>query len=463
MLAIQFDKENGKPLYLQLYEKIRDDIRGKEFLPNQKLPSKRELAIHLGVSVKTVENAYHQLMLEGYIYSKEKSGYYAGELNSYPETTFVKKTYVRTKVERDYVVDFCRDINSRECTATTVWQKLAKEVAFGEPQFVNKVRTFNGIYELRKAIADHLRRFNGLNVSPDQVVVCSGVDDIFARILQFLGMDLVYAIEDPGSNKTRGVFRRFGVKYECVPFGKAGEMVSYLTEKKVNVLSICPSNNFPYGTVTPIAERIELFRWADKSPDRYIIEDDYNSEYRHTGNPIYPMYASDWFDQVIYINEFVKTALPSTSVGYMVLPEKLMRRYEEEMGSCLCGVSDLEQRILAKYISEGHIERYINVVRRHNARQREVFTGKITEGINPSKAELEEESEGTHFILRIKTTMTDEDIRREFEKRGVKLYLMSDYCEGENKALAGTLVLNYSDVSDAQFDYFIEKFNEIFE
>ena len=133
------------------------------------------------------------------------------------------------------------------------------------------------------------------------------------------------------------------------------------------------------------------------------------------------------------------------------------------MGSCLCGVSDLEQRILAKYISEGHIERYINVVRRHNARQREVFTGKITEGINPSKAELEEESEGTHFILRIKTTMTDEDIRREFEKRGVKLYLMSDYCEGENKALAGTLVLNYSDVSDAQFDYFIEKFNEIFE
>ena len=103
------------------------------------------------------------------------------------------------------------------------------------------------------------------------------------------------------------------------------------------------------------------------------------------------------------------------------------------------------------------------MVRRHNARQREVFTGKITEGINPSKAELEEESEGTHFILRIKTTMTDEDIRREFEKRGVKLYLMSDYCEGENKALAGTLVLNYSDVSDAQFDYFIEKFNEIFE
>ena len=113
MLVIQFDKENGKPLYLQLYEKIRDDIRGKEFLPNQKLPSKRELAIHLGVSVKTVENAYHQLMLEGYIYSKEKSGYYAGELNSYPGTTFVKKTYVRTKVERDYVVDFCRDINSR--------------------------------------------------------------------------------------------------------------------------------------------------------------------------------------------------------------------------------------------------------------------------------------------------------------------------------------------------------------
>lgn len=309
-----------------------------------------------------------------------------------------------------------------------------------------------GILELRKAIADHLYQFRGIGVSPEQIIIGAGTEYLYGLLIQLFGNEAVYAIEDPGYQKIAQIYISHGVKVRYIPMDVSGVCTEMLESSGADILHLSPSHHYPTGTVTPISRRYELLGWASKSDRRYIIEDDYDSEFRLLGRPIPALQSIDVMDKVIYMNTFSKSLSSTIRISYMVLPRKLLEHFYEKLGFYSCTVSNFEQYTLAKFISGGYFEKHINRMRNFYRNQRDILLESIRKSSLSDKIKIKEENSGLHFLMEIDTELPDEALEAVAGRNGLRISCLSRYYHQPEQAKQHVIVLNYSAVDRERMD-----------
>lgn len=443
MLTYNMDNRQELPLYDYLYRCIKNDILSGRISVGEKLPSKRSLAKHLNISVITVENAYAQLLLEGYITSCEKKGYFVNDTGCVPQASCL----IRPKAEEEFEYAYFADLKSNRIRRNrfpfSTWAKLLMDTLSERPEQLLKTVPYNGVYELRLALAEFLHEFRGMQVLPSQIVICSGTDSMYGRLFCLLD-DAAWAVENIGSQKITGLYDMYHAKWKSVPRDEYGVDMNSLYESGCNVVHVSPAQHFPIGTVMPVKRRTELLEWADRK-GYYIIEDDYDSEFWYQGKPAPTLYSLDGNGRVIYFNTFSKTLIPSLRISYMVLPYELAQRYEEGLSFYSGTVPSMEQYALARFISEGYFERHINHMRNYFKSQRGSLFEAVKESPLGGISHIYENSSGTYFLLELDTKLADKELVTRIREKDINVACTSEYM-AQPHGDSHTLVINYCGV-----------------
>lgn len=449
MITYTFTNTGSDSLYEYLYKCIKNDILQGTIKAGEKLPSKRTFAKNLGISVITVENAYEQLIAEGYIYSIPKKGFYVTDLKKEVETE--KKTVTREMVpitggESGYFADFTSNQTQSELFPFTVWTRMIREV-LGENQIQLMTNPpCGGIYPLREAIAKYLKEFRDMTVLPEQIIIGAGTEYLYGLLIQLLGREKVYAVENPGYRKIAKIYRSWKVACEYIDMDEEGVRIEELQRKQVDILHISPSHHYPTGVVMPVSRRYELLGWASKSSRHYIIEDDYDSELRLGGQPIPTMQSIDVSDRVIYMNTFTKTLASTVRISYMILPPPLLEQFYERLSFYSCSVSNFEQYTLGKFIEEGFFEKHINRLRNHYHKKRDALLTAIRNSRLGDCVCISGEEAGVHFLMEIQTEKEEEEFLAAAQARGIRLSPLSAHYHNQETERRNVYVMNYSSV-----------------
>lgn len=462
MLTYTLEKNNGISLYEQLYRGIKADILHGKLAADEKLPSKRVLAEHLEVSIVTVKNAYEQLIAEGYLYSREKRGYYVTPIER-PLPAAVPAPIPEKEQERTWFLDFVTNSTAAEYFPFTTWAKLMRQTILEQDTGLLRSMPSTGAQELRQAIADYLRQNRGMTVDPNQIIVGAGTELLYHLLVQLLGRDKCYAVEEPGYGKIAKIYESNGVSVRYIGLDDNGLSAKKLRESDAAVVHISPSHHYPTGIVMPISRRQELLRWAAEKEDRYILEDEYDSEFRFTGHPIPTMYSVDENQRVIYLNTFSKTIAPSIRISYMILPTPLLEEYHRRLGFYACTVSGFEQYTLAAFLTRGSYEQHLNRMRKRYRQKRDAVMDCIENGALQGKATIMERSAGLHFLVQLRTRLPDRELRERAAQRGLRLALLSDYYKEKKAAPMHVLVVNYSGLALERLPEALERLAEIME
>ncbi len=444
MLTYSLTDENC-PLYEALYRHIREDILSRRLRPGEKLPSKRALAVHLEVSKVTVEAAYGQLLAEGYIRAQEKVGYFVEALQESLPLPANQPLLIPPHAPTSYIAD-CTAGSIVSAFPFTVWAKLLREVMADYGAQLLQPLPPGGAAALRRAIAKNLYDFRSMSVSPEQILVGAGTDFLYNVLVQLLGRERHYAVENPGYGKIASIYRAAGAV--CCPAPMDDEGILPEALENADVVHISPSHHFPTGVVTPIRRRQALLEWANAKPGRYLIEDDYDSEFRFTGRPIPTLQSIDQNGKVIYINTFSRTIGPAMRIGYLVLPEVLLGRFRENLGFYACTAPSFEQYTLARFLDEGYFEKHINRMRKFYRTQRNEIVHALESAGFAGRITILEKDAGLHFLLRVETEKSDDALINLCARAGIHIRCLADYYDGNAPSQTRrTLVVNYSGVS----------------
>lgn len=493
MRAYDFSKRGKISLYEYLYECLKKDILEGRIAAGEKLPSKREMALLHDISVKTVENAYGQLIAEGYLEAMEKRGYFAAKVSheNYHihrgEKERNEKSACRSETQAEKncglesrgresrkqeagegssaplpcFADFTSS-NTTTCAKFPLsrWNRVMRETLSSQDVLLLQTAPFQGVEKLRREIAAYLSRNRGMEVDPECILVGAGTEYLYGRLLRLLQKDR-YAVEDPGYRKIARIYRDSGAECCYIPVDESGICTEKLRESGAEVVHVSPGYHFPLGTVMPIARRQELLAWASEAPGRYIVEDDYDCEFRYSGRPIPSIQSMDRQQRVIYLNTFNKTLSPALRVGYMVLPEPLMACYEQSMNYYSNTVSSFEQFALAEFMEKGYFERHISRMRKYYREYRERIRLILKESVLPISKTGGDEA-GTRILVELVTTLSDAQIKQEAAKVGIKLECLSEFCQERKEMFAHTLILNYADMDEAVMKEAIGRLVHIF-
>lgn len=462
MLTYFFDKTRHCPMYRQLYEFIKQDILGGKLRAGEKLPSKRALAEHMKISVITVENAYAQLVAEGYVDTKEKSGYFVNSIEEMPTPKPQKPLPTPPETETPAFVDFRTNHICEENFPCATLTRLMRD-ALHEKQGLLLPLPGNGLRELREAIANHLYHFREIRVDAEQIIIGAGTEYLYHLLIQLLGRDKVYALEDPGYQKIARIYQLNDVFCRSVELDRQGLSVERLRQTDAEILHISPTHHFPTGIVMPIGRRQELLRWASEADERTIIEDDYDSEFRFSGPPIPPLMSIDTLGKVIYVNTFSKSIAPTVRIAYMILPPELLERYRRTMNVYSCSVSGLDQYMLAKFIGEGYFERHINRMKTLYRAKRDAVISAIQHSAFAKRVTIEEEHAGLHFLMKVDTDHTDAELLARAKDEGVRLTFLSEYTQNPTQEDRHILVMNYSGIDTEMLPQAMGKLEKILE
>ena len=357
-MKYRIEKER-RPVYLQLYKQIREDIIAENYPYNTKLPSKRSLAVETGVSTITVEHAYALLCDEGYVEARERIGFVvifrkADGFAAFSDSHTVGPVHHKEHIYPDFPV--------------SVISKTMRKVLTEYRDVLLDKAPNSGCIELREAIRLYLARNRGIHVSVNQIVIGSGSEYLYGLIVELLGRDFVYAIESPSYKKIEQVYRATEITYDSLPLTNTGIDSKALSKTKANVLHTTPYRSYPSGVTATASKRHEYVRWSEQG-HRYIIEDDFESEFSIATKPAETLFAISDHDNVIYLNTFSKTISSSMRIGYMVLPIHLVEQFEQKLGFYSCTVPTFMQYVLTELINNGDFERHINRVRRKKRKE----------------------------------------------------------------------------------------------
>ncbi len=350
------DKNSNTPIYLQLYEQIKADIINGVYSFNAKIPSKRLMAEELGVSVITVEHTYSLLFEEGYIDSRERSGYF---VCYNPDDTFAAP-FRSAKMSLPHE----HNIELDDTFPFSVYAKTMRKILslYGDDIFTKCSGT--GCDELKSAICEYLLRSRGINVKESQIVIGAGAEYLYGIIVQMLGLDRLYAVENPSYEKIEQVYRANGASIELLSLGVHGIESKALQKTSASVLHITPYRSYPSGVTASALKKREYIRWVKGGKDRIIVEDDFESEFTLLRKAEETVFSLSCGQGVIYVNTFSKTISPAVRVAYMILPENMIEKFNKTVGFYACTVPYFNQLVLAEFIKSGDFERHINRVRR---------------------------------------------------------------------------------------------------
>ena len=455
----------SQPIYKELYQNIRSDILNGTIKSGEKLPSKRTLAQNLGISTITVENAYDQLISEGYLYSELKKGYFVSDIKnlSKPHPSSTQKARLDIKVNRkpSYYFDFASNNVETKNFPFSIWAKLSREVLSEMQDQVLQVSPSSGIEVLRNAIAKHLYSFRGMAVDPNQIIIGAGTENLYEILIKLFGTDKTFCIENPGYSKIRKVYEINKVECVFANLDENGINIQELRNSKAQIAHISPNHHFPTGITMPASRRYEILSWANEKKDRYIIEDDYDSEFRQNGNPIPTLQSIDAFEKVIYMNTFSKSLASTIRISYMVLPEHLANLYYQTLDFYSCPVPTFEQYTLSKFIDEGYFEKHINRMRLYYRRKRLTVLNILHKNLSDNECSILESDSGLHLILKLKTSVTDNELKKSLMEKGININMLSEYYDSEKENLQHMYILNYSNINLEKFEEAVKVIKKI--
>lgn len=459
-MTIRLRTESGACLYEQIYEHIKKEIRDGKLLTGERLPSTRSLAEYLQVARSTVDYAYGQLLDEGYIESRPCKGFFVCPLDVLeqlePELQGGEET--PEAPSRVYEYDFSPYEIDMTAFPFSVWKRITRNIltdansdlfSRGEPQ---------GDYELRLTISRYLHSSRGVNCRPEQIIVGAGNDYLLLLLEKILGRHVRIAMENPTYLRSFRIFQSFAYPISTVDMDESGMKVSRLEKENVGAVYVMPSHQFPSGVVMPIGRRLELLRWACGAPGRYIIEDDYDSEFRYHGKPIPSLQASDEHGRVIYIGSFSKSIAPAIRVSFMVLPQALLEKYRSECFFYSCTVSRIDQSILNEFIRDGCFERHLNKMRKIYRAKHET----LLESLRPFRDHfrISGENAGLHLLLTSKSGLTERELVERAMEAGVKVYGLSDNM-AERCADTGTVLLGFGKPKTSGIEEGIQRLRKV--
>ncbi len=462
-LTIELQTDNGKCLYEQIYEYIRQEIREGKLLQGERLPSTRSLAEYLQISRSTVDMAYEQLLSEGYIEARPYRGYFVCKIEELFRLEEQKKTEEGTRAgqkkqaqaAREYVYDFSPTKIDMSCFPFGVWRRINKNILSDNSARLFAQGDARGDYGLRETIARYLHASRGVNCMPEQIIVGAGNDYLLMLLEKILGRELPIAMENPTYKRAYQIFQSFSYPIITVDMDENGLKVSQLKKTDAVLTYVMPSHQYPTGVVMPIGRRSELLKWANEREERYLIEDDYDSEFRYKGKPIPSLQSSDKNGKVIYIGTFSKAIAPAIRVSYMVLPMKLVEAYKEKCYFYSTTVSRIDQKILDEFIRGGYFERYLNKMRKFYRDKHDM----LLEKLEPFKKDfsITGENAGLHLLLTSKRKVSEEALVEAAAKQGIKVYGLSDSLvdNGEPKQ-SNTVILGYGGLTRAEIEKGIE-------
>lgn len=459
MLTYELERRGALSRYEYLYRCIRGDIEQGAIAAGEKLPSKRSLARHLGVSLSTVESAYAQLAAEGYVQASERRGYFACDLGV-PASARTSAAVVcgapvglacafeeRGEAGRvpkvgspdgasagpSLVADFTGGAAPAGAFPYRMWARTVRAVLSEESEasLAAAASDAAGSRRLREAIASYLLGFRGMRVDPEQIVIGAGAQTLYHTIVQLVGRSHRLAVEDPGYPRLASIYRANDVDVAPVPLDGRGVCMRALRESGADVLHCMPSHQFPTGAAVPVSRRYELLDWASEAPGRYLVEDDYDCEFRLAGRPLPALQSIDASERVLYVNTFTKSLGSAFRIGYLVLPPHLAEAFRERLGFYASTVGAIDQLALARFIERGDYERHVNRSRNRCRAVRAALVGALKASSLGDRLVVEEADAGLHFVLGLETGARDEDLVAAARAEGVAIVPLAAYCATE--------------------------------
>lgn len=428
-LLIDLDYHSGKALYEQIYEYICKEIADGKISPGEKLPSTRFMAKSLQISRSTVELAYDQLVAEGYLQPKPCAGYFACDISELYQWKAEPKKEIQEMPRHEalakYKIVFSPFGVDREHFPFHTWQKLRRSICMEDDEKYFFAGDSKGDELLRSAIANYLHRARGVNCDAGQIVLGAGNEYLLLLLSQLLGNRQVVAMEKYTYIQAARAFINMKYQVSAVDMDENGMMTQKLRELRADIAYVMPSHQFPLGTVMPMKRRLELLKWASEAENRYIVEDDHDSEFRYKGRPIPSLQGTDGAGKVVYIGTFSKSIAPSLRVSYMVLPKKLLAQYDKNCGFYSTTVPRTQQELLYRFLADGSFERHLN-------RMKNIYKGKQDALLSLLKKEhwikrIYGENAGLHMLAELDMKLTEAELCQEAGERGVKLFGLSDY------------------------------------
>ena len=448
-LTMNLKTHSKIPLYEQIYIYIKSDIQNGKIAYGEKLPSTRALAKHLEISRSTVELAYEQLLSEGYIESEPYRGFFVAQIEELYHLQKGKITSAKIyKEKKKYKYDFTPNGVDLKSFPYNAWRKLSKDILMDDKTELFRTGDSQGEYGFRNAICNYLYQARGVNCTPDQIIIGAGSDYILMLLSTILGIHHRIAFEDPTYKQAYRMVRSLSYETAPVPMDKNGMKVSELEKSGADIAYVTPSHQYPTGVIMPLKRRLELLRWASQEEGIYIIEDDYDSEFRYKGKPIPALQGSDSNGKVIYTGTFSKSLAPSIRMSYMVLPEHILKIYQEKCRFISSTVSKVDQMILQKFMEEGYYERHLNKTRALYKNRHDVLISSLRK--MKEILEISGENAGVHLLLHFKTDDSEKDLIEKAAKQGVRVYGLSEYCVKDNEDSTGkaVILLGYANMNE---------------
>ena len=444
MITASLDYNAKCPLYEQLYRQIRQKIETGQLASGDKLPSKRKMADHLNVSLRTIENAYAQLSVEGYIESIEKKAYVVRKIENPTIKNSKSSTSIQSEQSTSNTDSLRFDLKTNQININdfpfSIWTKLMRSSLRDRQTLLLEPVHPQGDPNLRQEIAHYLHQFRNMTVSPDQIIIGAGAEYLLGLISELLPHQ-TFALEDPNYPKPAKILYSKRVKCVTIPLDQEGISVDRLKDTDASVVLTTPSHHFPLGTVMSANRRRQLLHWAAHKKEHYLIEDDYDSEYRFALKPVPPLYSLDNHGKVIYMNTFTRTLAPSLRIAYLVLPPELLHRYKQNLMFYACTVSEIEQYTLCKFIQGGFYERHLSRMRTIYRMRRDT----LLKGLAPltKNFTIQGQEAGLHLLLTSRQNIQDQILIEQARLKGIGVYGLSDYyCTPSQKI--STVIIGYA-------------------
>ena len=438
-------KNNEVPYYEQIYDYIKSQIQAGKIKYKEKLPSTRKLAAYLCLSRSTINMAYEQLLSEGYIESRPNKGYFVCNVEDLFRLDIQNKSFYELKEEigAKYKYDFSLSRIDLENFPYDKWRKISKNLLSDDRKELFQTGSSMGEFSLRETICNYLYRARGVNCNPDQIIIGAGNEYLLILLGQIIGKGKCIAMENPTYTQAYNTFNSMGYKVKPVPMDKNGIRIDKLKESLAQLVYVMPSHQFPLGIVMPITRRMELLNWANDGENRYIIEDDYDSEFRYKGKPIPALQGFDTDSKVIYMGTFSKSIAPAIRISYMVLPDKLLEKYKKAFSFYYSTVSRIDQQILNTFINEGHYERHLNKMRSIYKNKHDILIDEFKSF--DSKVEVSGENAGLHILINVdRLNIIVKKIIDKLMKKGVKVYNVNDYLISPVEEEKNTFLIGYA-------------------
>ena len=456
-------RESGQFIYRQLYSQLKEDILAFKYESHEKLPSKRDMSQHLNISVNSVKAAYEQLLAEGYIYTEERKGYFIEPLEKLiiDPNAQISLNVQEQQIEDAYDYSFSHMSTDISAFPVEVWTKLVKRVFENYDHELSSIPQIKGPIELRQSIAKLVSYQRGIQCHSEQIVIGSGTNILLTKLIQLLPDEIKIAVENPGYSRFRTLIRQTTAQLKPIALDHKGISIEAIKQAQPDATIVTPSHQFPMGIIMPVSRRIDLLNWASQTQS-YIIEDDYDSEFKYETDNIPSLFSFDKNERVIYLGTFSKTLMPELRMSYMILPINLVKQFDHYNLNMIPDFSTIHALTLNLMIKEGYYEKYVKKMHQIYGKKRETLITHLSNTFT-NNIRIKDTRAGLHFIVEVITPFSYQEIESRAKEMKLELYTLNRFSVKalEKNSSYKTLIIGFSKIKQEQIPQAVQRLKEV--